>query len=166
MQHCFNRTAIATAKKQSAVITVLGQQPKIYLFFGVYGAEDILRPCAALCFFVFFGNGCKQGPHRLKKILKQADKQCVFILVSCVDCSRGDTGFFSDLVQRGFLKTVSKELRIRSLNDPVIQRMVPIGHIFTPLYPNNNAIIDNDIIIAFFLLLVNANCTLLCKNIP
>ena len=30
----------------------------------------------------------------------------------------------------------------------------------------SNVIIDNDIITAFFLLLVNANCTLLCKNIP
>ena len=28
----------------------------------------------------------------------------------------------------------------------------------------NNVIIDNDIITAFFLLLVNANCTLLCKT--
>ena len=38
--------------------------------------------------------------------------------------------------------------------------MIPIGHVFTPLRLNNNIIIDNDIIIAFFLLLVNANCTL------
>ena len=30
----------------------------------------------------------------------------------------------------------------------------------------NNVIIDNDIIIALFLLLVNANCTLRYKNIP
>ena len=120
MQHCFNRTAIATAKKQSAVITVLGQQPKIYLFLGVDGAEDILRPCAALCFFVFFRDRCKENLHRLKKILKQADKQCVFILVSCVDRSRGDTGFFGNFVQRGLLKAVSKTFRISSLNNPII----------------------------------------------
>ena len=75
-------------------------------------------------------------------------------------------GFFGDLVQRGFLKAVSKKFRISSLNDPIIQGMIPIGHVFTPLRLNNNIIIDNDIIIAFFLLLVNANCTLLCKNIP
>ena len=44
--------------------------------------------------------------------------------------------------------------------------MIPIGHVFTPLRLNNNIIIDNDIIIALFLLLVNANCTLLFKNTP
>ena len=86
---------------------MLGQQLKIYLFFGVYGAEDILRLCAVLCFFVFFSDGRKQGLHRLKKILKQTGKQRVFILVSCVDRSRCDAGFFGDLVQRGFLKAVS-----------------------------------------------------------
>ena len=37
---------------------------------------------------------------------------------------------------------------------------------FSPLPLNNNAIIDNSIIVALFLLLVNANCTLLCKNTP
>ena len=114
----------------------------------------------------FFSDGRKENLHRLKKILKQTGKQRVFILVSCVDCSRGDTGFFGDLVQRGFLKTVSKKLRIGSLNDPVIQGMIPAGHVFTPLRPNNNVIIDNDIITAFFLLLVNANCTLFRKNTP
>ena len=107
MRHGFNGAAIAAAENYSAVIAVLGQQLKIYLFFGVYGAEDILRLRAALCFFVFLGNGCKQGPHRLKKILKQTGKQRVFILVSCVDCPRSNTGFFGDLVQRGFLKAVS-----------------------------------------------------------
>ena len=30
---------------------MLGQQLKIYLFFGVYGAEDIIRLRAVLCFF-------------------------------------------------------------------------------------------------------------------
>ena len=145
---------------------VLGQEPKIYLFLGVYGAEDILRLRTVICFFVFFSDGCKQGLHRLKKILKQTGKQRVFILVSCVDCPRSNTGFFGDLVQRGFLKAVSKKFRISSLNDPIIQGMIPIGQVFTPLRLNNNVIIDNDIIIAFFLLLVNANCTLLCKNIP
>ena len=134
---------------------VLGQQSKIYLFLGVYGAEDIFRLCAVLCFFVFFGNGCKQDPHRLKKILKQAGKQGVFILVSCVDCPRCDAGLFSDLMQRGFLKAVSKKFRISSLNDPIIQGMIPIGHVFTPLRLNNNVIIDNGVIIAFFFLLVN-----------
>ena len=49
---------------------VLGQEPKIYLFLGVYSAEDIFRLCAALCFFVFFRNGSKENLHRLKKILK------------------------------------------------------------------------------------------------
>ena len=44
--------------------------------------------------------------------------------------------------------------------------MISIGHVFLHLRLNNNVIIDNGIIIAFFLLLVNANCTLLCKNIP
>ena len=86
---------------------VLGQEPKIYLFLGVYGAEDILRLRATLCFFVFFSDGRKQGLHRLKKILKQTGKQRVFILVSCVDCPRSNAGFFGDLVQRGFLKAVS-----------------------------------------------------------
>jgi len=145
---------------------VLGQEPKIYLFLGVYSAEDIFRLCAALCFFVFFRDGGKENLHRLKKILKQTGKQRVFILVSCVDCPRSNTGFFGDLVQRGFLKAVSKKFRISSLNDPIIQGMIPIGHVFTPLRLNNNVIIDNDIIIAFFLLLVNANCTLRYKNIP
>ena len=145
---------------------VLGQEPKIYLFLGVYSAEDIFRLCAALCFFVFFGDGSKENLHRLKKILKQTGKQRVFVFVPCVDRSCGDTGFFGDLVQRGFLKAVSKKFRISSLNDPIIQGMIPIGHVFTPLRLNNNVIIDNDIIIAFFLLLVNANCTLRYKNIP
>ena len=145
---------------------VLGQEPKIYLFLGVYSAEDIFRLCAALCFFVFFRDGGKENLHRLKKILKQTGKQRVFVFVPCVDRSCGDTSFFGDLVQRGFLKAVSKEFRISSLNDPIIQGMIPIGHVFTPLRLNNNVIIDNSIIIAFFLLLVNANCTLLCKNIP
>ena len=89
---------------------VLGQEPKIYLFLGVYSAEDIFRLCAALCFFVFFRDGGKENLHRLKKILKQTGKQRVFILVSCVDCPRSNTGFFGDLVQRGFLKAVSKKL--------------------------------------------------------
>ena len=145
---------------------VLGQEPKIYLFLGVYSAEDILRLRDALCFFVFFDNGCKQGLHRLKKILKQAGKQRVFILVSCVDRPRCDTCFFGNLVHRSLLKTISKKLRVCSLNDPIIQGMIPIGHVFTPLHLNNNIIIDNDIIIAFFLLLVNANCTLRYKNKP
>lgn len=79
---------------------VLGQEPKIYLFLGVYGAEDIIRLRAALCFFVFFRDGSKENLHRLKKILKQTGKQRVFILVPCVDRSCGDTGFFGDLVQR------------------------------------------------------------------
>lgn len=135
---------------------VLCQQPKIYLFLGVYGAEDIFRLRAALCFFIFFSDRRKEILHRLKKILKQTDKQCVFILVSCVDRPRCDTGFFSNLVKRGFLKAVSKKLRIRSLSDPVIQGMIPIGHVFTPLLLKNNSIIDNGVIIAFLLLLVNA----------
>ena len=134
---------------------VLGQEPKIYLFLGVYGAEDIFRLCAALCFFVFFRDGGKENLHRLKKILKQTGKQRVFIFVPCVDRSCGDTGFFGDLVQRGFLKAVSKKFRISSLNNPIIQGMIPIGHVFTPLCLNNNVIIDNGIIIAFFFLLVN-----------
>lgn len=104
MQHGFNGAAIAAAEKQSAVIIVPGQQLKIDSFFS---------------------DGRKENLHRLKKNLKQTDKQRVFILVSCVDCSRGDAGFFGDLVQRGFLKTVSKKLRIGSLNDPVIQGMIP-----------------------------------------
>ena len=134
---------------------VLGQEPKIYLFLGVYGAEDIIRLRAALCFFVFFRDGGKENLHRLKKILKQTGKQRVFIFVPCVDRSCGDTGFFGDLVQRGFLKAVSKKFRISSLNNPIIQGMIPIGHVFTPLRLNNNVIIDNGIIIAFFFLLVN-----------
>ena len=134
---------------------VLGQEPKIYLFLGVYSAEDIFRLCAALCFFVFFRDGGKENLHRLKKILKQTGKQRVFVFVPCVDRSCGDTGFFGDLVQRGFLKAVSKKFRISSLNDPIIQGMIPIGHVFTPLRLNNNVIIDNGIIIAFFFLLVN-----------
>lgn len=134
---------------------VLGQEPKIYLFLGVYSAEDIFRLCAALCFFVFFRDGGKENLHRLKKILKQTGKQRVFIFVPCVDRSCGDTGFFGDLVQRGFLKAVSKKFRISSLNNPIIQGMIPIGHVFTPLRLNNNVIIDNGIIIAFFFLLVN-----------
>ena len=125
---------------------MLGQQLKIYLFFGVYGAEDILRLRAVLCFFVFFGNGCKQGPHRLKKILKQAGKQGVFILVSCVDRPRCDASLFSDLMQRGFLKAVSKKFRISSLNDPIIQGMIPIGHAFTSSN-HDNSIINNGVII-------------------
>ena len=145
---------------------MLGQQLKIDSFFSVYGAEDILRLCAAPCFFIFFSDGRKESLHRLKKILKQTDKQRIFILVSCVDCSRGDAGCFGDLVQRGFLKTVSKKLRIGSLNDPVIQGMIPAGHVFTPLHLNNNIVIDSDVIIAFFLLLVNMNCTLPRKNTP
>ena len=145
---------------------MLGQQLKIDSFFSVYGAEDILRLCAAPCFFIFFSDGRKESLHRFKKILKQTDKQRIFILVSCVDCSRCDAGLFSDLMQRGFLKAVSKKFRISSLNDPVIQGMVLIGHVFTSLRLNNNAIIDNSIIIVPFLLLVNTNCTLICKNIP
>lgn len=46
-------------------------------------------------------------------------------------------GFFGDLVQRGFLKAVSKKFRISSLNDPIIQEMIPSGHVFTPLRLNN-----------------------------
>ena len=110
---------------------VLGQQLKIYLFFGVYGAEDVLRLRAALCFFVFFGDRGKENLHRLKKILKQTGKQRVFILVSCVDRARGDAGFFGDLVQRGFLKTVSKKLRIGSPNDSIIQGVISICHVST-----------------------------------
>ena len=113
---------------------VLGQQPKIYLFLGVDGAEDILRLRAVLCFFVFFRDGCKENLHRLKKILKQTGKQRVFILVSCVDSPRSNTGFFGDLVQRGFLKAVSKKFRISSLNDPVIQGVISICHIFTSCF--------------------------------
>ena len=69
-------------------------------------------------------------------------------------------------MQRGFLKAVSKKFRISSLNDSIIQGMILIGHVFTSLRLNNNVIIDNSIIIAPFLLLVNTNCTLICKNIP
>ena len=119
---------------------------KIYLFFGVYGAEDIIRLRAALCFFVFFRDGSKENLHRLKKILKQTGKQRVFILVSCVDCPRSNTGFFGDLVQRGFLKAVSKKFRISSLNDPIIQGVISIGHVFTSSN-HDNSIINNDVII-------------------
>ena len=72
--------------------------------------EDILRLRTVLYFFVFFSDGCKQGLHRLKKILKQTGKQRIFVFVPCVDCPRSNTGFFGDLVQRGFLKAVSKKL--------------------------------------------------------
>ena len=64
-----------------------------------------------------------------QKILKQTAKQCVFILVPCVDCPRGDTGFVSDLAKRGFLKAVGKKLRVCSLNDPVLQGVIPIGYV-------------------------------------
>ena len=134
---------------------VLGQEPKIYLFLGVYGAEDIFRLCAALCFFVFFRDGGKENLHRLKKILKQTGKQRVFIFVPCVDLGGRRIIKNKNLVQRGFLKAVSKKFRISSLNNPIIQGMIPIGHVFTPLRLNNNVIIDNGIIIAFFFLLVN-----------
>ena len=164
MQHGFHGTAIAAAEKQSAVVIVLGQQLKIDSFFSVYGAENILRPRAAPCFFVFFSDRCKENLHRLKKILKQADKQRILILVSCVDRSCCDTGFLGDLVQSGLLEAVSKKFRISSLNDPIIQGMVSIGHVFTPLHLNNNIIIDNGVIITLFFLLVNTNCTLLCKK--
>ena len=36
--------------------------------------EDILRLCAALCFFVFFRDRGKENLHRLEKLLKQTDK--------------------------------------------------------------------------------------------
>lgn len=36
----------------------------------------------------------------------------------------------------------------------------------SPLRLNNNAVIDNGVIIAPYLLLVNENYTLLCKNTP
>ena len=127
---------------------------KIYLFFGVYGAEDIIRLRAALCFFVFFRDGSKENLHRLKKILKQTGKQRVFVFVPCVDRSCGDTGFFGDLVQRGFLKALSKKFRISSLNDPIIQGMIPIGHVLTSLN-YDNGIIDNDVIITSVSLFVN-----------
>ena len=124
----------------------LGQQPKIYLFLGVDGAEDILRLRAVLCYFVFFRDRCKENLHRLKKILKQTGKQRVFILVSCVDRPRCDAGLFSDLMQRGFLKAVSKKFRISSLNDPIIQGMIPIGQAFTSSN-HDNSIINNGVII-------------------
>ena len=110
---------------------MLGQEPKIYLFFGVYGAEDILRLRAALCFFVFFRDGSKENLHRLKKTLKQTGKQRIFVFVPCVDCPRCDTGFFDNFVQRSLLKTVNKKFRIGSLNDPVIQGVISICHVFT-----------------------------------
>lgn len=44
--------------------------------------------------------------------------------------------------------------------------MIPAGHVFTPLHLNNNIVIDNDIIITSFLLLVDVNCTLFRKNTP
>src|SRR5699024_12786292 len=92
--------------------------------------------------------------HRLKKILKQTGKQRVFVFVPCVDRSCGDTGFFGDLVQRGFLKAVSKKFRISSLNDPIIHGMIPIGHVLTS--PNyDNGIIDNGVIITSISLYVN-----------
>ena len=81
---------------------VLGQEPKIYLFLGVYGAEEILWLRTVLCIFVFFRDGSKENLHRLKKILKQTGKQRVFILVSCVDCPRSNTGFFGDLCREAF----------------------------------------------------------------
>ena len=60
-----------------------------------------------------------------------------FAFVPCVDCPRSNTGFFGDLVQKGFLKAVSKKFRISSLNDPIIQEMIPSVHVFTPLRLNN-----------------------------
>lgn len=84
-----------------------------------------------------------------------------FAFVPCVDCPHSNTGFFGDLVQRGFLKAVSKKFRISSLNDPIIQEMIPSGHVFTHLRLNNNVNIDNDVVIAFIFLLFNANYTLL-----
>ena len=137
-----------------------GQQLKIDLFFSVDGPENVFRLCAALCFFIFFGNGCKQGPHRLKKALKQTDKQRIFVFVPCVDRSRGDSGFLGDLVKRGFLKAVSKKLCICSPNDPVIQCVISIGHAFT------SRIFNNGIIITLFFLLANADHTLFCKDTP
>lgn len=53
-------------------------------------------------------------------------------------------------------RAACKQVSIRSLNDPVIQGMIPIGHVFTPLLLNNNGIIDSSVVIASFLLLVNA----------
>ena len=104
--------------------------------------------------------------HRNEEGRKETVHPLHFAFVPCVDCPRSNTGFFGDLVQRGFLKAVSKKFRISRLNDPIIQGVISIGHVFLPLRLNNNIIIDNGVIIAFFLLLVNANCTLLCKNTP
>lgn len=101
---------------------------------------------------------------RIKKILKQTAKQCVFILVPCVDCPRGDTGFVSDLVKRGFLKAVGKKLRVCSLNDPVPPGSDPYWLCFR-LTLCNNIILDNDMIIASLLRFVNAYCALPRKTL-
>ena len=90
-----------------------------------------------------------------QKILKQTAKQCVFILVPCVDCSRGDAGFVSDLVKRGLLKETPSMQPERSR---------PPGS--DPYWPCfrlalcNNIILDNGIIVTSLLRLVHAYCAL------
>lgn len=124
---------------------VLGQEPKIYLFLGVYSAEDIFRLCAALCFSYSSAMGVKRTCIVSKN--PEADWQTTR-LYSCILCRlpRSNTGFFGDLVQRGFLKAVSKKFRISSLNDPIIQGVISIGHVFTSLN-HDNSIINNGVII-------------------
>lgn len=53
-------------------------------------------------------------------------------------------------------RAACKQVSIRSLNDPVIQGIVPIGHVSPPLLLNNNSVIDSSVVIVFSFLLVNA----------
>ena len=93
---------------------VLGQEPKIYLFLGVYGAEDILRLRAALCFFVFFRDGCKENLHRLKKAsCKDSQKIIIFqIRASMLPPVRGQHRlrlFFLVLAGRGSKRAFAQQ---------------------------------------------------------
>ena len=119
--HLFNGASVASAEKQRAFVVVVAEQSKVYPLLIVYGVKQSFR-CAYLSGFFVFGGGRRENLTELVyKSAQQTDKQRVLVLVSGVDCSRGDSGFLRDFVQRRVLKAVRKKLFICRSNNSVVE---------------------------------------------
>ena len=148
VQHDLHRAAVTAAEKQGAFVIALGQEPDIDAFLKINGVQKRFCGTALLSLLVLRRSRGKIVVQLAQKALEETDKQRILIFIPRVDRAGCDVGFFGNLVERGFLETVGQKLRIGSLDDSIVQRMISIGY-DVRLLIIDSAIIDNGVIIAW-----------------
>ena len=84
LAHRLGGASVAAAEKEGAFVVVLGEQTKIDTLLYIYGADNILGQGAFFRPLVFLRGRREYFLHSLKKVLKQAYKQLVLILITRV----------------------------------------------------------------------------------